>query len=229
MFNNSLNFIIDIFLPRICIICNQSIKDEAKVICENCFNQFEIAGGDRIEKEFVRKFANDKLVGDFHSAFVFHEDSSIQKAIHELKYNNNFSIGSVLGFKTADLLENKLKEWKLDIVLPIPLHHLRKATRGYNQAELIAKAIGKRAKIKFYKGLLKRNRFTETQTKLDLVERKQNMSGAFSVRKTNLIKGKNILLIDDVITTGATISECAKMLLESGANQIYAASVAIAD
>ncbi len=76
---------------------------------------------------------------------------------------------------------------------------------------------------------IKKNRFTESQTKKKLVEREQNIQGAFEVRRPNKIKGKNILLIDDIITTGATIRECAKSLITTGASKIYAGSVAIAD
>ncbi|MCB0745592.1 MAG: ComF family protein [Ignavibacteriae bacterium] len=229
MINSKIISLFDLFLPRICLNCGEAINTDSNTICEKCFNQLEIATPERIKLEFERKFLKEKLVKDFYSAFVFKEDSAIQKMIHGLKYNKNFTIGSYLGIKTAKVLENKLKFWQADLIMAIPLHKLRKAERGFNQADIIAKAIGKEVKIKFSKNIIQRIRFTQTQTKLNLVERKENMNGAFKIRKAKLVKDKNIILVDDVITTGATVSECAKILLENGAKNIYALSVAIAE
>ncbi len=182
-----------------------------------------------MEKEFCRKFLNENIVKDFSSAFIFHDDSVIQKVIHKLKYQQEFSVGKTLGEKTAQILEDKLNTWNADLIMAIPLHRLRKAERGFNQAEIIAKTIGNCLKIKYVKNILLRKRFTQTQTKLNLKERKANMKDAFRIKRINKITDKNIILVDDVITTGATVSECAKILKENGASNIFALSVAIAD
>lgn len=123
----------------------------------------------------------------------------------------------------------KVREWKIDLIVPIPLHHLKRAERGYNQSDFIAKGMKKILHVPVKSRLIKRARFTETQTNLNLVERKENMQGAFALRRNKLLQNKNVLLIDDVITTGATTSECGRTLLEGGAANVYAASVAIAD
>ena len=119
--------------------------------------------------------------------------------------------------------------WNFDLIVPIPLHHLKKAERGYNQSFYIAKGVRKILNIKVSDRIVKRIKYTESQTTMNISEREENIYGAFKVKLKNSISGKNILLIDDVITTGATISECGKILLEAGANRIYAASIAIAD
>lgn len=219
----------DVFLPRICVNCGDKISNNHFTICNSCLNSLQLASEERLGKEFNRKFLNEKLIEDFHSAFIFHDDTAIQKVIHKLKYQKEYSIGKELGLITANILENKLNTWNADLIMAIPLHKLRKAERGFNQAEIIAKAISNYSKIKFEPKALRRKRFTQTQTKLNLKERKTNIEDAFKVKRKNKILDKNIILVDDVITTGATISECAKVLKANGANDIYALSVAIAD
>ena len=106
---------------------------------------------------------------------------------------------------------------------------LKKADRGYNQSFYIAKGLGKELKIKVSESVIKRIKFTKSQTTMNLKERQENMGEAFRLRNKNKIFKKNILLVDDVITTGATTAECAKVFLDGGANKVYAASIAIAD
>ena len=115
------------------------------------------------------------------------------------------------------------------MVIPIPLHHLKKAERGFNQSYYIAKGISSQTSIAVKSNIIKRMRFTQSQTTMTLKEREENVEGAFKVRKTENVKGKSVLLVDDVMTTGATINECGKVLLEAGANKVYAVSVALAD
>jgi ComF family protein len=107
------------------------------------------------------------------------------------------------------------------------LHHIRRAERGFNQSFYLANGIKSVLKIPTITNLLKRRRFTDSQTLLSIIERKENVRDAFSLKKNEKLSGKNILLLDDVITTGATISECGKVLLMAGAVKIYAVSVAI--
>ena len=138
-------------------------------------------------------------------------------------------IGKYLGKVVANQLAEDINKWKADLILPIPLHSLRKTDRGFNQAEEIVKGLSRELGIKQNSRIIKRKRYTQTQTKLTLVERKQNIEDAFQLRRNNAIIDKNIILVDDVITTGATISECASLLLNGGAKNIYALSVAIAN
>lgn len=229
MLYNKIKAIFDFFLPRFCTSCKTKLSVNEEFICENCFSNIEITAAERIESEYKRKFEKEKLISDFHSAFIFHEGKEIQKLIHSLKYDKNYKAGYFLGKVTSELLVEKITSWECNIIIPIPLHSLRRADRGFNQAKEIAKGISKHLSIPLETNILKRIRFTKTQTKLNLKERKENIEGAFQFRKGRSVKDKNIILVDDVITTGATISECAKILLANGANKIYALSVAIAN
>ena len=219
---------LDFFLPRFCISCANKLGNEERFICNPCFSKIELTTSIRIQEEFNRKFLHDKFVSNFYSAFVFHDNSAIQKLIHSLKYEQNYLLGIFLGKKTGQILNDFITKLNVDLIIPIPLHHLRKAERGFNQSQEISKGLSKELNISIKNNILSRTKFTKTQTKFTLIERKLNIEGAFKLKHKKEISGKKIILVDDVITTGATTSECAKLLVENGADKVYAISVAIA-
>jgi ComF family protein len=219
----------DFFLPRFCPACQSRLNPGEKYICQVCMNKIRLADEERIAAEFKRKFEQDKIITRFSSLYVFEKDKELQSIIHVLKYNQRFRAGKFLGMQTGRYLNSLFKQWKINLIIPIPLHSLKKAERGYNQSLYITKGISSELNIPFNPGILKRVRFTNSQTTLTLKERQENVEGAFKVLHREKIKDRNILLIDDVITTGATITECGKVLLNAGASRVYAASVAIAD
>jgi len=219
----------DFFLPRFCPACQGKLNPEEKYICPDCLSKIKLADEERLSAEFKRKFEQDKIISGFSSLYVFEKDKELQGIIHTLKYNQRFLTGKFLGKQTGIYLNSVFKQWRINLILPVPLHSLKKAERGYNQSLYITKGLSKELNIPFNPGILKRVRFTNSQTTMTLKERQLNVQGAFKVVHKEKIKRKNILLIDDVITTGATISECGKVLLNAGANKVYAASAAIAD
>jgi ComF family protein len=224
-----INSVLDLILPRFCCACRIKLSSDEDTMCISCLSKIQKTSKERLKREFDRKFLNKNIISDFFSPFVFEKDKELQHAIHSLKYENKFPIGIFLGKTLANKIKTDRSDWNIDLIIPIPLHQLKKAERGYNQSFYIARGIGKILNITFSHRIVKRIKYTESQTTMTLNERAENISGAFRIRNKNSVKGKNILLVDDVITTGATISECGKILLEAGANKIYAASVAIAD
>jgi ComF family protein len=198
-------------------------------MCGNCLSKIQRSTPSRLQREYERKFLANKIISEFYSPFVFEKDKELQHAIHALKYDKKFPVGIFLGKVLATEIKSSKTNWNFDLIIPIPLHQLKKAERGYNQAYYIAKGVGSTLKVNVSDRVVKRIKYTESQTTMNLNEREENISGAFKIKNQKTVSGKNILLLDDVITTGATISECGKMLLESGANKIYAASIAIAD
>ena len=214
MSNNFFISLFDFFLPRFCPGCNQKLSTEEKYICDDCISSISLAANSLIKIEFERKFSEKKLISGFTTPFVFEKDKELQNIIHSIKYSNKFAVGKRLGEIIADKCGEEIKSWSIDLIAPVPLHQLKKVNRGYNQSFYIAKGLGKSLNIKVSQRLLKRIKFTQTQTALSLVERQENVGNAFKVRKIRLVKGKNILIIDDVITTGATVNECAKVLKE---------------
>lgn len=220
--------VLDFFLPRVCISCNNKLVPEEHSICENCYSKIKPADISFLKSEFIRKFEEENIIKDFLSLFIFDENSPIRDLLHGLKYDKKFRLGIFLGKLLAANFDKKINTWDIDFVIPVPLHKLKKAERCFNQSFYIAKTFVKNTDIKVKTNAIKRKRFTATQTKLNSEERKVNMKDAFVIKNKRIIEGKNIILLDDVITTGATISECAKILKQNGANNIYAVSVGIA-
>ncbi len=221
--------IFDVFLPRKCSGCKEVLQSDETSICKICLTLLKPVNEDMIKREFEKDFLPSDIISNFTSLFLFEKDSILQQVIHEIKYNKQFNTGITFGKMFAEKHINLLEKWSIDLIIPIPLHHLKKAERGYNQSDFFAKGIAKESKIKLSTNAVKRIRYTESQTGFNKLEREENMANAFKVKKEKLIDGRNILLVDDVITTGATIRECGKALISSGANQIFAGSIAVTD
>lgn len=229
MRNEFLNKIFDFFLPRICPACNQKLNHSEEIICDNCFDKLKLTPESLIAEEYHKKFSVKKYISDFHPVFIFEKDREIQHIIHALKYNKHFRVGIYFGKIIGNQIKDKLDNWKIDLIIPVPLHKLKKTERGYNQSEFIAKGISVQTGIRWNKKIINRKKYTETQTHLTAEERQINVKDAFKIKDKDAVDGKNILLVDDVITTGSTISECAHQLILAGAKNIYATSIAIAE
>lgn len=224
-----LSEIYDFFLPRICPCCEKKLGLSEKMVCADCLRKLSSVKDERLELEFEKKFCSKKIISGFRSVYIFEKDTEIQNVIHALKYENRFKIGLFLGDILGKRIKEEMANWQINAIIPVPLHKLKRAERGYNQSLYIAEGLSKRTNIPVLNDAVKRKRFTQSQTKLNLSEREKNVKDAFSIRRPDKIQSKNILLIDDVITTGATINECGSVLLKGGAKSVYAASVAIAD
>lgn len=219
--------VIDFFLPRFCPSCQKRVEVSSSFICNKCLSAIKTVDTVRLKSEFNRKFAGTGIICDFTSRFVFEKDKNLRQIIHSLKYEKKFLLGTFLGTLLAETIKADFAQYKIDMIVPVPLHHLKKAEREFNQSLYIAKGIMKTTGIRIHNGQIKRKKYTESQTTMNLAKRDENIRGAFTSRKR--LHGENILLVDDVITTGATIRECGRVLLDRGAGNIYAASVAVAD
>ena len=219
----------DFFLPRICPSCKNKLKLSEKCVCSACLSKILPADSTRISFEFQKKFLSKGIISGFTSIYVFEKDKELQRIIHAMKYDNNFRIGETLGKLLGDKLLNEISVKNFDLIIPVPLHHLKKSERGYNQSYYISKGVNRKLNLVLDERSVKRIKYTETQTSMNIREREKNISGAFKVKRINNISGKNILIIDDVITSGNTVSELGRILKKNGAAIIYAASLAIAD
>ncbi len=201
-------------LPSTCYICDR-LSDRA--VCDLCMEDFNAIY--RNEKKLFIKTL--KVI--IQAPFIY--KGKVKEMIEDIKYRGIFF--AVPFF--ADHLAEMIKEYEYDYIVPVPLHFLRKWRRGFNQSEEIAKEISKHTGIPVFRGAV-RIKNTKSQTKLSRKERSLNIKGAFKV-KGDKIKGKKLAVVDDVITTGATTLELARVLYESGAEKvdIYAASMAELD
>lgn len=226
---NTLNAFFDFFIPRFCPACNKKLLPDETTICTCCLSSIQKANSEQLESEFERKFASSGIISGFTSLYVFEKDKALQAYIHSIKYNKRFMNAKYLGKLIGENLGEQIRSWNIDYICPVPLHPLRKADRGFNQSFYIGSGISKKLRIPVKKNLVKRARYTETQTNLTLKEREINISNAFRAKRKRIIENKNFLIVDDVITTGATVRECGKALLGYGAGRVYACSAAIAE
>ncbi len=156
-----LNYIFDFLLPRFCISCNSKLLIDEVILCPNCFSEFKTVDEQLLKSEFLRKFASEKIISDFLTAYIFKDESPIEKTIHSLKYKQNFHLGKFLGKQTGLQLKEKINSWNADLIIPIPLHPLRKSERGFNQAAEISKGISEIIQVPFNHKIIRRNRFTK--------------------------------------------------------------------
>ncbi len=221
------NIIFDFFIPRSCTSCKSRLTPLENYICNLCLNEIKQVPKEFLDAEYKKSFHGEKIIDDMFSLFLFEEDSPIRDLIHELKYKRKFMFGKFLGKLIGEELHKTKTDWKYEGIFAVPLHPSKKVIRGYNQSDFIVKGISSVLKIPDYSKYLKRKRPTPSQTNLNVIERKQNVAGAFSIKKNFKFKGNSFIIVDDIITTGATISEAAKNLKDMGAQNIYAVSAAL--
>ena len=199
-----------------CPVCNDKIKLITGSICRVCGTTFPDSPaqshlcGDCLESKTYFSCARA----------VFCYDAFILKAIHQFKYGRNISVGETLASFMAGFSFPDIDFTDYSLIIPVPLHINRLRERGFNQSLILARALEKRRQIPVDFSALKRHRFTVTQAGSNRNERKQNIKGSFEVTDSKKIAGKNIILVDDVYTTGATINECAKTLIRARAKKV---------
>lgn len=226
MINKVLKGILSFPLPDTCVSCDAVLDEESRFICPDCRKKLV-----RFDEQHPWKAEEISLgvIDDSFSLYKFTEGTPVQSLLHSMKYEKIKSIGRMFGEEIAAHIA-KITETKFDFAVPVPLHRAKERERTYNQSHFICRGIADKLDIKIRNKSIKRVRFTQTQTKLHKLERKENVLGAFCFREKfrEEFAGKNIILADDVITTGATILECARVLKENGCGKIMLCSAAYA-
>lgn len=196
----------------ICSRCNKVLPYQNKNICDIC-------GDEVVSAKDICINCKAKLPAYKKVVSVFWYEGQVLGLIHKFKYGG----AKYLAKPMAKIMADKLKEENLsfDVVLPVPISDKKLKTRGFNQAQLLAKCVSENVKIKMDDSILKRVKDTQTQVSLTRTERQENLKDAFAVNNKNLIKDKNILLIDDILTTGSTAEECSNILLKNKAKNVY--------
>ena len=208
-----------LFFPISCVVCNKSINRSKALVCDKCWDELAPLSDDIIQSKPVPENLDSILP-------VFEFNDTIQLIIHALKYRGYKSLGIELGKKVAERLPGNYFQ-PGSVLIPVPLHPVKKRERGYNQAEFIARGISEICGIPVLCNLVKRVKNTETQTHLNAEERHANMLNAFSVPdKAPLIDIQAVILIDDVFTTGATMNSAAHILKVQGIPSIKGLTVA---
>jgi ComF family protein len=223
--------ILDFVYPPVCFVCDELLTEGEHVVCLTCWNSFSrITSTHPTWVEIGEKFATEGVVDGLLSWALFEKEGRFQEVIHLLKYQGIQSVGVRFGQEIGRLIADNAVFSEAEYVIPVPLHKVKKRERGYNQSELICAGISGATGITSHPAMMIRKKYTQTQTKLDVAQRKENVADAFIVNPKFVhdIRGKTFILVDDLITTGSTINACAKVLKENGAVNVYAASVALA-
>ena len=230
----------DLIYPDCCLVCKNRIPstNQQQFICANCWDKIEqnlppfcASCGRHLTSEAIEKNACpscSKINFYFDRAFspcIY--TGTIKKLIHEFKYSGKDYLGKPLGKLMLTFIQNyQLPIKHLDFLIPVPLHKSRQREREFNQAEILSQEVARQFNKNILTDLLIRVKPTKTQTELTFQERCQNVEKSFLVTKSELIKDMNLLLIDDVLTTGATSNEAARCLKKAGARKVLLLTLA---
>lgn len=231
---------LDLVFPRACVYCENSRKGGGEFLCGLCHSEIVFIDppychscGIPADISYDFPTENFECALCRKNSFFFDRarslgpyDAALKKLIHQLKFGRQPGVMKEIAPFLADYFGRKEDSWEGFYVVPVPLYFRRMKERTFDQSFLIAREVAKALSLPLANGLLRRVRDTDSQAKKTKVERAKNIKGAFAVDRPDRAQGMNILLVDDVMTTGATVNEAAKMLKRAGAGQIHVFTLA---
>jgi ComF family protein len=222
-----LNSLLQLFYPQCCEGCAVEIYRGGQLLCGRCQHElpetkFFGMPGNPVEQLFYGRCR----VEHAGAAFYFTKHALLQHLLKELKYRRNRECGHFLGRMIGRQLADSERFENIELLVPLPLSARKEFTRGYNQANLICEGIAQVWKRPVAAQAVERLRFTESQTGKDRLERWQNMESVFGIRDRQLLEGRHLLLVDDVVTTGATLEACAAPILAIPGTRLSIAAAA---
>lgn len=220
---------IGLFFPRVCEGCGNLLFRNENAICTRCltglpktnFHQFQ-------DNPVMENFQGKLQVASATSFLYYTKAGKVQQMIHNFKYHKKLEVGRILGRMFGSDLSSSRFFNTVDTIIPVPLHWTKLKTRGFNQSEVIAKAMAEKMNAVVETEVLIRRFATETQTKKSRIQRVENVHGKFELKNPAKIAGKHVLLVDDVITTGSTMESCAELLQQAEGVKLSLASLGFA-
>ncbi len=221
--------VIHLLYPHQCNGCESDLLSESQLLCIYCLNDLPHTNFANFENNNIEKIFTGRInIHAAHSEFYFAKGRLIQQLIHQLKYNGNHKIGHYLGSLMGKTLMESGRFHHIDAIVPLPMHKKKEFKRGYNQAKIIADGVAEVLGIPVLNNVVIKSKATDTQTRKQRLDRWENVEEAFLVVKKEMLEGKNILLTDDVVTTGATLEACGNAILKIKNTTVSIASLAIA-
>jgi len=208
--------LLHLFFPHTCVGCGYDALSKEQLLCLACINELPLTNFHLYADNPVHRIFRGRLpLINAASYAYFTKESLLQHLLHEFKYKNRKEIGTWLAKRLAEALQTSPQFVKPDALIPVPLFAARQRQRGYNQAQIICEALSATLEIPVWQNIVIRTTRTQSQTRKSRIERWQNMEGKFELCSGQAIAGKHVMLIDDVLTTGATLEACGRALLQA--------------
>ena len=205
-----------LFYPKLCVVCENQLLRTEKILCTFCRHDLPIIPINNFEKNKISEVFYGRVPIEKAASFLFYRNKGkTKKIIHALKYKDNQKIGVFIGDWFGKILNNSEAFNTLDYIIPVPLHSKKLKQRGYNQLDKFGKQLSLILKTPYVTNALIKTSYTKTQTFKSRFERFNNLETQFFLSDLTLFENKHVLLIDDVITTGATLEACCKELLKT--------------
>lgn len=220
--------LVNLFFPKTCYACDAILIDNETDICVGCRHELPLTNYHFERPETVKKIFYGRVHLDAATAlFYFHKSGRVQNLLHHLKYKGKEDIGRLFGnWLGAEILESPYFS-SIDVVIPVPIHSKKLKQRGYNQVALFAQQIAKILNASYVEDVLLKSINTKTQVFQSREARFQSVAHSFYAQNLSMVENKHILLVDDVITTGATIEACALVLNAANKSRLSIATIAI--
>jgi len=216
--------LLQLIYPPVCSVCGDQLTVDSPIrnVCQKCLSSFQAISADFIREKILDRLSTSYL-DELYILFEF--DNNLQEIIHQIKYRKMDKMAYHFGVYCQKYIYPHLLNEEF-LVLPVPLHPSRQKERGYNQSYHIARGLFYQQKPQVERDLFIRRRNTKSQTTLDRQERQENVQNAFEIHQPEKVKGKSVIIVDDVVTTGATINECARELKEIGVKTVIGLALA---
>ncbi len=227
---NVFELMFKVLFPDLCLACSMRPKSKTTIFCSHCLTSLPLTDHFEVKMNTVKMHLAGRVPLHHGAALLtFRKEGIVQHILHQLKYKNRPVIGKVMGKMAASKLEQSVLFEKPDIVIPVPIHPNKIKKRGYNQSTVFGHSLGKAIHVPCDDTILIKIIENPSQTGKSRTERVDNVAGGFKVVRTSAILNKHILVVDDVITTGATIEACCNILLDAGAGKISVLCIAAAE
>lgn len=215
--------------PDLCVACGGDLPISTTCFCIRCKTRLAPSDMHLVQdNEFIERLWGRLPLESGASAYYYSPQSPIRMAVHHLKYKNKPDIGVLIGREFGRRLRESAFFKTVEVIVPVPLHPRKERLRGYNQSEVFAQGLSEAMELPMLGKALVRQVFTQTQTRKKRMERFENVEQVFELRKSELLTNKHVLLVDDVLTTGATLEICGQVLLGVKGTKLSCATIAIA-
>lgn len=225
--------ILDVVFPPVCYVCGKACSSKYG-LCDSCQGNMKLiappycpkCGRKTILKETTCGECNPENTNVTRAWSCCYYEDTVKECVHLFKYSGYLGLGDIFRDLMSDFIKNNMLHKDIDLLVPVPVYHSKKRERGYNHAEILTRNLSTSFLIPMDSKNLKKIRWTRSQSELDRKKRLKNVKDSFFAVDKDVFRGKNVLLVDDVYTTGSTINECAGVLREAGARDVFSLTLA---